>query len=92
MALMGRLQSKLLDRNRPLWEIYFVDGLEGALVASLPAFDQLGVVRPSLQCAFDSVEHAGVEYPAVGSTGSKHESDSFSHRVLNHHSGSLIPA
>jgi WS/DGAT/MGAT family acyltransferase len=29
MALMGRLQSKLLDRNRPLWEIYFVDGLEG---------------------------------------------------------------
>jgi len=26
--LMGQLQSQMLDRNRPLWEITFVDGLE----------------------------------------------------------------
>jgi WS/DGAT/MGAT family acyltransferase len=29
LDLMGRLQAAVLDRNKPLWEIYFVDGLEG---------------------------------------------------------------
>jgi WS/DGAT/MGAT family acyltransferase len=29
LDLMGRLQSRLLDRTRPLWELYFVDGLGG---------------------------------------------------------------
>ncbi len=27
LDLMGRLQSGILDRDKPLWEIYFVDGL-----------------------------------------------------------------
>jgi WS/DGAT/MGAT family acyltransferase len=29
LDLMGRLQQTLLDRNRPLWEIHFIDGLAG---------------------------------------------------------------
>ena len=29
LDLMGRIQSGMLDRSRPLWEIYFVDGLDG---------------------------------------------------------------
>ena len=33
--LFGRLQSLPLDRDRPLWEMWFVDGLE---------HDQLGLV------------------------------------------------
>jgi diacylglycerol O-acyltransferase len=27
LDLMGRLQARVLDRNKPLWEFYFVDGL-----------------------------------------------------------------
>lgn len=29
LDLMGRMQAQLLNRHRPLWEVTFVDGLEG---------------------------------------------------------------
>jgi diacylglycerol O-acyltransferase len=35
VALTTRVQEGLLDRDRPLWEIWFVEGLEGGNVAVL---------------------------------------------------------
>ncbi len=33
LALTARIQAQLLDRTRPLWELWFVEGLEGGKVA-----------------------------------------------------------
>jgi WS/DGAT/MGAT family acyltransferase len=33
LTLTSRIQAQLLDRTRPLWELWFVDGLEGGDVA-----------------------------------------------------------
>ncbi len=36
VALTNRVQESLLDRERPLWELWFVEGLEGGNVAIDP--------------------------------------------------------
>jgi hypothetical protein len=46
--------------------------------------DQFRIVCGGVEGAFDSAEHACVEHPAVGSTGAKHDGNSFGHTGLNH--------
>ncbi len=41
LELASRIVSRPLDRTRPLWEIYFVEGLEGGRVAVLSKTHQL---------------------------------------------------
>src|SRR3546814_5712897 len=35
MKLVERLHSRLLDRTRPLWECYYIEGLENNQVAQI---------------------------------------------------------
>lgn len=53
-ALMARLQSQPLDRDRPLWEIWFVEGLEGGRVA---------FIQKTHHCMVDGV--SGVDVATV---------------------------
>ncbi len=48
--LAGRILSQMLDRSRPLWEMYWVDGLEN---------DEIGLVWKIHHCMVDGV--SGVE-------------------------------
>lgn len=53
-ALVGRLMSQPLDRHRPLWELYVVDGLAG---------DRVALVWKTHHCMVDGV--SGMELAAV---------------------------
>ncbi len=44
--LVGRLQSRQLDRQRPLWEIYLVEGLQG---------DRVGVITKTHHAMVDGI-------------------------------------
>src|SRR6476661_3433086 len=60
--LVARIISRPLDRQRPLWEVYFVEGLEGGRVAMLSKSHEIlvdGVSTVDLgQVLLDSTDHS----------------------------------
>ena len=53
-ALVGRIMSQQLDRGKPLWEMWFVEGVEN---------DQLALITKTHHCMIDGV--AGAELISV---------------------------
>jgi len=53
-ALMGRLQAQLLDRRRPLWELWFVDGVAG---------DRVALIQKTHHCMVDGI--SGIDIATV---------------------------
>lgn len=53
-ALAGRIQSQLLDRSRPLWELWFVEGLAGGRV---------GLIQKTHHALIDGI--SGVDVASV---------------------------
>lgn len=47
--MVGRIQSQQLDRTRPLWEMWFVEGLEG---------DRFALVTKTHHCMIDGISGA----------------------------------
>ena len=54
LALFTRIQSHLLDRRRPLWELWFVEGLEG---------DSVAIIQKTHHCLVDGI--SGVDVATV---------------------------
>lgn len=46
LALFARVQSHLLDRRRPLWELWFVEGLE---------HDRVAIIQKTHHCLVDGI-------------------------------------
>ena len=55
LALAERLMSQLLDRNRPLWELWFVEGLDNG--------DHVGLIHKSHHTLTDGI--SGVDIATV---------------------------
>ncbi len=53
-ALFARLQAHLLDRRRPLWELWFVEGLVG---------DRVAIIQKTHHCLIDGI--SGVDVATV---------------------------
>jgi WS/DGAT/MGAT family acyltransferase len=68
LALFERVQSQVLDRTRPLWELWFVEGLEGGHVALIQKTHHAlvdgvsGVDVATVLLDFDA-EHTVIEAP-----------------------------
>ena len=93
LAMVSRVHGNLMDRNRPLWEIYVIEGLPGGRFATFTKIHHAlvdgvsGAKMMAQSLSIDAKEHKppvwAQEFPKHPSSKRSHNTPSLMHQLAN---------